>query len=1188
MRDSSSWHKPLRDVLRLQPEMPADPRTANRVGALIAEVELGLTLLGRVAPGEMATTTDALLSGWRYPVPCLRDDAAWAMVQCARFYLVRRRGQLWLTALREYISLPQRLRCYTLDRPDAVPQVRQTSVFPRRIEELYEPALSTTPPHKLPAVHMAKAGRWYCRVQRDGEPPLEIAVQIPEWVEAASRAWSPTPLLRTRTPENPPANISRQAVLEAAVEMDRRLVAAGRLPKYEQTIVASPWRLLQESMDDYIPSDRFKLQGLIHAVGLLNAGKSTLLEVIIYLLARQGRRCALVVNDVANAVRIASLFRFTLGVEAVPVLGSAGRDDHFDKVYQTVLANGMGEDGDTMHPALRWFSQECRLLALTESETRWEYGEEPCQHLFQKTPGKIQDPDRNPDSDLRPSAGHHTCPFYYQCPRHQLERDAAQAMVWVLTPASFVYTHVPLCWSDPDGSEERTSQGYPTLRFAEAVYRECDVLLVDEADRVQVQLDDAFAPGETLVDNTGVSTLNRIGQQMRMVYASARGDMARSRFATWAATEKVAQQATDRFYQLVLTHPGLSGWLGHIPFTARSLFGRIVAELAADPDSEGGPKPHRRPRVEQQAEREERILHQEPPDEVRERRRRLMASLDPFLDAPVQVHDGHRLARLAHELLYHEDDERARELLEQECRAWVHSNRTDLRSPPEEPENWRSFVERMHAAILLAVLDNRLVYLTNHLADAEDVLPLEDVAQGLSSRPPLDYLPVVPQSPVGSIIGFLYTPDRHTENERPRPSTGGRLQYFRYVAVGRALLLRFPHLFSSDGYQGAHTFLISGTSWAPGSPAYHINVRPTLLLESVNNAGEAGDAGIRQSQFAFKWVRSHENGLPLSVSGLPVAKRRKAVEELLGTLCERHGRAPGFFESVRSAIVERGQREPDVWGDRDRLLMITGSYDEAAWAYQVLRRHYPTQVVDEIAPLVRDQSPDNGPGVRRGRIEYLAETDTAILIGPLEALSRGHNVLNVGRRAAFGAALFLNRPMPVPDAWQPLVYQLNADAVRRERDPGSYAETLSDPLPMKAAARHFHTQAFANLINLSCAARSYRTMTTEERTVLCWTLMVSVWQVIGRLIRGGVPAEVYFLDAKFAPRTAAGRQENGSTSLLHGILEVLTPYVQGTTVKRYEQTLGRSLYGAFYEALRNTGGLNIAAYPNSADGLVSN
>lgn len=52
-----------------------------------------------------------------------------------------------------------------------------------------------------------------------------------------------------------------------------------------------------------------------------------------------------------------------------------------------------------------------------------------------------------------------------------------------------------------------------------------------------------------------------------------------------------------------------------------------------------------------------------------------------------------------------------------------------------------------------------------------------------------------------------------------------------------------------------------------------------------------------------------------------------------------------------------------------------------------------------------------------------------------------------------------------------------------------------------------------------------------------------MWQVIGRLVRGGCAAQVFFCDAKYAPHAAnlePGDRE--STSLIIGMLGILRPY----------------------------------------------
>lgn len=78
--------------------------------------------------------------------------------------------------------------------------------------------------------------------------------------------------------------------------------------------------------------------------------------------------------------------------------------------------------------------------------------------------------------------------------------------------------------------------------------------------------------------------------------------------------------------------------------------------------------------------------------------------------------------------------------------------------------------------------------------------------------------------------------------------------------------------------------------------------------------------------------------------------------------------------------------------------------------------------------------------------------------------------------------------------------------------------------------------------------------------------MANHWQ----LVRGGVPAEVYFLDAKFAPLSAEGLKDRATTSLLVGIIKALEAHVEGEGKEPYKLTLARSLYGDFLKALKST------------------
>ena len=166
--------------------------------------------------------------------------------------------------------------------------------------------------------------------------------------------------------------------------MDNLLGDSKDWQNYHKRLCGIAIKLMDESDNDFLPSTELKLEGLIHIVGLLNVGKSTLLEILIYHFAKQGYRCGLIVNDVVTAVRLASLFAHRLSIQAAPILGR-DRDEHLKKVYEPLLAE-LGEEitKGAVHPAWRWFSPVCPLLALVQSEEKWEFGSEPCHTLYQK------------------------------------------------------------------------------------------------------------------------------------------------------------------------------------------------------------------------------------------------------------------------------------------------------------------------------------------------------------------------------------------------------------------------------------------------------------------------------------------------------------------------------------------------------------------------------------------------------------------------------------------------------------------------------------------------------------------------------------------------------------------------------------------------------------------------------------
>lgn len=1181
MRDISPWSKPLREALRKSPELKAyvektlpsaeaniQQREISRLIQLITEVELGLTLLMEVVPDERGTSVSALLSGYRFPVEALESEENWLLVQKARFYLVRRKGRQWESSLTEYIKLPENLRIFSLTNINDVPQLIPSSTYPQRLQ-LYYQTLSKTPPHKRRKVKLATSGYWYAKVSHKGHTTVDVPINIPETV--ANLALSPdVSFHRTRTSVNHPRQITLKQLLQDAQEMDQKLAQAKYEPEnYHQRLTAIALKLYDSSIDDFqpcLPNTGIKLDQLVHIVGLLNVGKSTLLDILIYHFAKQGYRCALLVNDVVAAVRLASLFREGLGILTSPVLGS-DRLQHLEKVYESILAT-KGEEIATgaTHPAWRWFSPVCPLLALVQSEEKWEFGEEPCHNLYQKqatTKNSNFSAEVNEDfEDLEEgeSEDKYTCPLYYKCPRHQLERDIATALVWVLTPASFIHTRVP-----PQVFAER-------MTFAEAVYRECDFLFVDEADRVQVQFDEAFAPDEVLVNSSGNSLLNQLGLKFATtIYNSDRRSMAAELVATAKRANDYAQIATDLILPRLHSQPKLVEWIGQNPFTGRSLFAHIIRDILETSEKQENklsPKPKR---AERSKERQKQIEVGLPPEEERQRRKKIMQTLEGFLQAPLNRRKGGELSALASTLLSAENDARALTEVAEWLRKWLELLGISL----IEKTQFEEVTRHLHLAILVTVLNDKLGFLVDNLNALmrTRVIDLHNTNLTLVYRPPRDYLPVVPSSPVGNILGFRYTRDRSNKS-------GGKLEYFRYVGVGRYLLLHFPHLFAVDGWDGPHTVLISGTSYAPGTPAYHIRQRPTILLEPATNNYIAGNAGIGESDFSFS-SQPNAAGKYIALSGLPPDVRKIAANEMVKAICHNSGQANSFLAQLFASLSDRAKQDPERWGDRQRLLLITNSYDEADLVESILKPLYRVVStassksdinIDGIATLRRDNAPAHLTGIRRGKIRDVAKLPTQIVIAPLMALERGHNILNENRIAAFGAAVFLSRPMPVPDDWQTTVQQLNNWALENSSDFGLYEglQKRGDAFTLANLENEFYQYAVAKMLDLNCRAMSFTQLTSDERSILCWTQLVSVWQIIGRLVRGGVPCIVHFLDAKFAPKSVDSELDNEVTSLLVGMIKELQFAIEPQDKQPWEKTLAKSLYGAFFNALKQT------------------
>jgi hypothetical protein len=227
-------------------------------------------------------------------------------------------------------------------------------------------------------------------------------------------------------------------------------------------------------------------------------------------------------------------------------------------------------------------------------------------------------------------------------------------------------------------------------------------------------------------------------------------------------------------------------------------------------------------------------------------------------------------------------------------------------------------------------------------------------------------------------------------------------------------------------------------------------------------------------------------------------------------------------------------------------------------------------------------------------------------VAPLLAVERGHNILstvhgpNEERVAAFGTVLFLVRPHPRPDDLSLSVLAINDWVSRFTRDQithpdhGTFSELVAKSTSLSAAGLTFRHIARTEWRRLLTRRYIYSRLSEDEQKAFAWDQLVTIWQVIGRLVRGGVPARVVFVDAAFAPalaqrlaptgpadepdglqdEPAGGRRVRRSRDegLLARLRDVLAPYFDPAAdpaefVQASDPALVRLLYQPLYDAL---------------------
>ena len=245
-----------------------------------------------------------------------------------------------------------------------------------------------------------------------------------------------------------PIEIDWDTVLMAAREMDALTGV-----KYREDVLRKSKFMTGQGET----ANRICINGVTNLLGQVAAGKSTFADPLAVALAHKGMRIVFLETSLTKVCEKVDLFR-KVGIKTVGMFSHQGESRR--NLARTLYRQDdlfESECSDMVHTG-------CPLQAcISPQETVIAVGSEPCFSLKQK--------------NERGKEIWYTCPFYGECPTTRKDSDLLEANVIVTTPAGLGALQY--------GTQRDLMLGYMIANV--------DLIVVDEADKVQGQLDGLFS-----------------------------------------------------------------------------------------------------------------------------------------------------------------------------------------------------------------------------------------------------------------------------------------------------------------------------------------------------------------------------------------------------------------------------------------------------------------------------------------------------------------------------------------------------------------------------------------------------------------------------------------------------------------------------------------------------------------------
>ncbi len=410
--------------------------------------EMTLTILEYFSPESDAGKAYLLLHNYGV-IGNIQNPAETAFLQKAHLCLRQCSSkQNWQQLLEQYQDVRlDRIRRYTLvhavcDGKPILKLIRnpETTIAPERTEIYLEHIREFQEKHRT---NYAKEGRYQ----------YWLGDEEDRWAEVKLPPRKPM-----RQTEIHPRN-ERPAIEVSISELTMSAEEMRRILPYDHCADTLKTNSIKTvSGKQVIPAEKLTIQETVNLVGMVGSGKSTLMKILSYHLAKRGKKIVLVLDTVADTLSLYAYFH-SLHLNVSPLIGTTERMKYIHQV--------MEQDAMYLKPEYsEYLTAPCLISGMTQgSETASKFGGEPC-------------------TKLKKDKKNYTCPYLDVCPAAKMYRDALTSDIVVTTVAGLTAVRIP--------GENRL--------YLEHVLERADLVVFDECDKVQRTLDAFFTPSTAFME----------------------------------------------------------------------------------------------------------------------------------------------------------------------------------------------------------------------------------------------------------------------------------------------------------------------------------------------------------------------------------------------------------------------------------------------------------------------------------------------------------------------------------------------------------------------------------------------------------------------------------------------------------------------------------------------------------------